>query len=232
MTVNFVNCILYYCTFITFEGLDISSVTYFYLLLPGPPLYIIGNTNSNTMTLDELSGIQSNCLPPPPPPCNPPPDPPNLWSRATLSCIDYDYEQLAMRRKAEVLKYKGNQNPLTKKQQLSRNVNGNGPLGKKVWATQNDLGSNPNVFNLPQVGNTLILCSDNNTNNIKCEPSSSSDVPGNSVLCYNPAVPLVNYLPPPRTYLAGGTKWPQSTWKPGDNGFPRGKKGSMNMLFQ
>jgi len=94
-----------------------------------------------------------------------PPDPPNLWSRATLSCVDYDYEQLAMRRKAEVLKYKGNQNPLTKKQQWSRNVNGNGPLGKKVWATQNILGSNPNVFNLPQVGNTLILCPNNDTDN-------------------------------------------------------------------
>jgi 6-phosphogluconolactonase len=163
MTVTFVNCILYYCTFITFEGGDISSDTYFYLL-PGPPLYIIGNTNSNTMTLDELSGIQSNCLPPPqPPPCNPPPDPPNLWSRATLSCVNsnaYTSEQLAMRRKAEILKYKGNKNPLTKKQQWSRIVKGNGPLGKKVWATQNDLGSNPNVFNLPQVGNTLILCPD------------------------------------------------------------------------
>jgi DNA-binding beta-propeller fold protein YncE len=66
---------------------------------------------------------------------------------------------------------------------------------------------------------------------IKCEPSSASDVPGNSVLCYDPSVPLVNYLPPPRTFLAGGTKWPQSSWQPGDNGFPRGKKG-MRMLFQ
>jgi hypothetical protein len=94
----------------------------------------------------------------------PPPDPPNLWSRATLSCVNsdlYSQEQIAMRRKAEVLKYKGNQNPLTKKQEWSNIVNGNGPLGKKVWATQNDLGSNPNVFNLPQVGNTLILCPDN-----------------------------------------------------------------------
>ena len=70
------------------------------------------------------------------------------------------------------------------------------------------------------------------TNTIKCEPSSSSDVPGNSILCYDPAVPLVNYLPPQRTFLAGGTKWPQSSWQPGDNGFPRGKKGSMSMLFQ
>jgi len=96
-------------------------------------------------------------------PCEhpPPPDPPNLWSRATLSCVNsnaYTSEQLAMRRKAEILNYKGNKNPLTKKQQWSRIVKGNGPLGKKVWATQNILGSNPNVFNLPKVGNTLILC--------------------------------------------------------------------------
>ena len=163
-----------------------------------------------------------------------PPNPPNLWSRASLSCVDYNVhsqEELAMRRKAETLQHKGNQNPLTKKQKLSRNVNGNGPLAKKVWATQNDLGSNPNVFNLPQVGNTLILCPDDNTNNVKCEPSSASDVPGNSVLCYDPAVPLVNYIAPQSTYLAGGTKWPQSTWQPGDDGFPRGKKG-MGMLFQ
>ena len=165
----------------------------------------------------------------------PPPDPPNLWSRGTLSCVNYDVysqEEYAMRRKAEILKYKGNETPLTKKQQFSRIVNGNGPLGKKVWATQNDLGSNPNVFNLPQVGNTLILCSTDENEKVKCVPSSASDVPGISVLCYDPAVPLVNYQSPQRTYLAGGTKWPQSTWKPGDNGFPRGKKGSMNMLFQ
>ena len=101
-------------------------------------------------------------------PCEhpPPPDPPNLWSRATLSCVNYDAytsEQLAMRRKAEILNYKGNKNPLTKKQQWSRIVKGNGPLGKKVWATQNDLGSNPNVFNLQQVGNTLILCPNDDT---------------------------------------------------------------------
>jgi hypothetical protein len=68
-------------------------------------------------------------------------------------------------------------------------------------------------------------------NPIKCEPSSASDVPGNSVLCYDPSVPLVNYLPPQRTFLAGGTKWPQYSWQPGDSGFPRGKKG-MRLLFQ
>lgn len=63
-----------------------------------------------------------------------PPDPPNLWSRATLSCVNYalySQEEYAMRRKAEVLKYKGNKNTLTKKQQWSRIVNGNGPLAKK-----------------------------------------------------------------------------------------------------
>lgn len=87
-----------------------------------------------------------------------PPDPPNLWSRESSSCVNYDQEKIAMRRKAEILKHKGNQKPLTKNQKWSNIVNGNSPLGKKVWARQNDLGSNPNLFNLPQVGNTLILC--------------------------------------------------------------------------
>jgi hypothetical protein len=87
------------------------------------------------------------------------PQPPNLWSRATGDCLNgYNPEDLAMRRKAEVLKYKGNQNHLTKRQQWARNINGYGPLGKKVWASQTDLGSNPNIFGLEENGNTLILC--------------------------------------------------------------------------
>jgi hypothetical protein len=78
-----------------------------------------------------------------------------LWSRASLICPP---GLTPAQNKAEVLQYKGNANPLTKKQQLSRNIRGFGPLGNKVWATQNDYGSNPNVFNLEQQGNTLILC--------------------------------------------------------------------------
>ena len=78
-----------------------------------------------------------------------------LWSRANLICPP---GLTPAQNKAKILQYKGNANPLTKKQQLSRNIRGFGSLGNKVWATQNDYGSNPNVFNLTQQGNTLLLC--------------------------------------------------------------------------
>jgi hypothetical protein len=140
------------------------------------------------------------------------PQPPRLWSRDQESCIEttpqltqYD---LDMRRKAEILKYKANSAQLTKKQQWSQNVRGAGPNGKRVWANQNVYGSNPNTQNLPRIGNTLQLPCVNN-NGITCSPSYASDVPGPAIqLCYNPNIPLVNYKVQ-RTYLSGGTKWPQ-----------------------
>ena len=160
--------------------------------------------------------------------CTPgPPNPPNLSPRETLRCQTEAYnEEINMRRKAEILKYKKNQNNLTKKQLFSKSVNGNSPLGKKIWATQNDEGfSNPNVSNLQRVNNTLILCP--NPSLVKCAPTAASNVPGNTVLCDDPAVPLVNYGVPRRTYLASSTKWPQTAWRPGFMGFPVGKKGGM-----
>lgn len=139
------------------------------------------------------------------------PNPPRLWSREEINCsvtMEYSQYQLDMRRKAEVLQYKANSAHLTKKQQWSQNVRGAGPNAKKVWANQNVYGSNPNVQNLPRVGNTLILPCVNN-NGIICSPSNASDVPGPNIeLCYNPNIPLINYKVR-RTYLAGGTKFPQ-----------------------
>ena len=140
------------------------------------------------------------------------PQPPRLWSRDIGDCViptaqvtQYD---LDMRRKAEILKYKANSAQLTKKQQWSQNVRGAGPNGKRVWANQNVYGSNPNTQKLTRIGNTLQLPCVNN-NGITCSPSNASDVPGpNITLCYNPNIPLVNYKVQ-RTYLAGGTKWPQ-----------------------
>ena len=158
------------------------------------------------------------------------PQPPRVWSRAAFNCMTVssaERYQLDMRRKAEILKYKGNSAKLTKKQQWSQMVNGGGPLGKKVWATQNDLGSNPNIFNLPLVKNTLVCAG---IPLVQCSPSTACDVPGEStILCYDPTVPLVNYIVQ-RTYLAGGTKFPQTCWSPGDDGFPVGKAGRMMML--
>ena len=152
------------------------------------------------------------------------PQPPRLWSRGILSCMTgYSSSTLDMRRKAEILKYKGNSAQLTKQQKWAQMVKGNGPLGKKVWATQTDLVSQPNVDNLPiGVGNILIC---NGPPLVQCSPSSACDVPGPEViLCDDPTVPLTNYIVR-RTYLAGGTKFPQTSWALGDNGFPVGKAG-------
>ena len=153
------------------------------------------------------------------------PDPPRLWSRAMTTCItSVPVNDLHMRRKAEILKYKANSAQLTKKQKWAQLVHGGGPLAKKVWATQNDLGSNPNIENLPLVGNVL-QC--NGPPLVQCSPSTACDVPGQTIqLCDDPNVPLTNYIVQ-RTYLAGGTKVPQTCWTPGDNGFPVGKAGKM-----
>jgi hypothetical protein len=91
-----------------------------------------------------------------------------------------------------------------------------------VFANQNILGSNTNINNLPLGSKNILIC---NSEIINCSPSSASDVPGPiTTLCDNPNVPLVNYIVQ-RTYLAGGTKFPQTCWKPGDDGFPDGKAG-------
>lgn len=134
---------------------------------------------------------------------------------------------IAMRRKAEILKYKNNSATLTKKQYWSMAVQGKGPYARRVWANQNDLGSNPNISGLPTQGN-IIICNDN-TNGVKCSPSSSSDVPGTvTTLCYDPSIPLVGYTQPNRTKVNIGFKWPQRTWRIGDMGFPVGKAGNGN----
>ena len=141
-----------------------------------------------------------------------PPNPPNVWTRVTSDCYDYENGNytsfdINMRRKAEILKYKGNQNKLSKKQQYSKIINGHGSSRKKVWANQTDLVTNPNVNNVgTRNGNTIVLsdCS----NNIPT-PSSHSDVPGDILLYYDKSVPLIGYQQQRRTFLAGGSKWPR-----------------------
>ena len=154
------------------------------------------------------------------------PMPPRLWSRFEDTCVSgIPSTTLDMRRKAEILKYKGNSAQLTKKQKWSQNVKGFGPNGKKVWANQNINVSQPNVDNLPfgATANTLLCYGAPPL--VQCSPSTASNVPGPTVqLCNDPNVPLTNYIVR-HTYLAGGTKFPQTCWKPGDNGFPVGKAG-------
>lgn len=149
------------------------------------------------------------------------------WSRARLVCTGNNYSnfQLTMRRKAEILQYKRNQNNPTKKQLWSM-LNKGELTRKKTWATQGINDSNPNTNNLTLIGNTLV-CNPNSVQSlIIINSSSASDVPGNPIGLYlNPAVPLTNYKNQ-ITYAAGGSKYPETSWMPGDNGFPVGKSGS------
>lgn len=111
---------------------------------------------------------------------------------------------IAMRRKAEILKYKKNSSTLTQRQNFSLVVQGKGSTFKRTW----------NPLACPNPG-------------LLCAPTSSSDVPGPIMnLCYNPNVPVVGYIQPNRQKVNIGFKWPQRTWQSGDNGFPRGKAGS------
>lgn len=160
---------------------------------------------------------------------------PPPWSRATLNCVDYQnpiigINDLEMRRKAQILKYNKNQNNPTKKQ-LWAMLNKGQLTRKKVWATQGINYTNPNTSNLNFANNN------SNTNILQCsaataEPlivknsSTASDVPGNPIELYlDPNVPLTGYIVQ-QTYSAGGTKFPQSSWAPGDDGFPVGKSGN------
>ena len=163
------------------------------------------------------------------------------WSRATgFQCLDgFTDEQLDMRRKAEILKYKNNNANLSKKQLYSRRARAIG-VQQKAWGTQPFISgnttvtfdnksinsnTNPNIRNLKRIENILICPSKKNP---ICNPSSNSDVPGNKELCYDKTVPLVGYKER-ISYSKIGTTWPQRSWQPGDNGFPVGKIGSGNI---
>ena len=148
------------------------------------------------------------------------------WSRGTLVCIGGNYSQneLDMRRKAQILQYKSNQNNPTKKQLWSM-LNKGELYRKKTWATQGVNSSNPNTNNLTLIGNNLV-CNPGETFQPIVNPSYASDVPGKTIGLYlDPAVPLTNYKRQV-TYSAGGDKYPETAWQPGDNGFPVGKSGS------
>ena len=180
------------------------------------------------------------------PPSNFFPNPPidgseRPWSRARgFQCLDnFTNEQLDMRRKAEILKYKNNNANLSKKQIYSRRARAIG-VEQKSWGTQPFISgntiitsnnksintkSNPNIRNLERIENILKCPAKKNP---ICNPSSNSDVPGNKELCYDKSVPLVGYKER-ISYSKIGTTWPQRSWQPGDNGFPVGKIGSGNI---
>jgi hypothetical protein len=101
---------------------------------------------------------------------------------------------------------------------------------KRAWATQNFTYTNPNVNNLDFVtGSTTTLTCSNDPPELIKNPTSASDVPGKIIDLYlDEDVPLINYKNRV-TFSAGGTKYPESSWQIGDNGFPVGKSGSNNI---
>jgi len=132
------------------------------------------------------------------PPSNFFPNPPNdgserPWSRARgFQCLDnFTHDEINMRRKAEILKYKNNNANLSKKQIYSRRARAIG-VEQKAWGTQPFINgnTNPNIRKLERFQNILICPSKKNP---ICNPSTNSDVPGNKELCYDKTIPLVGY---------------------------------------
>lgn len=149
------------------------------------------------------------------------------WSRARLACTGENFSnfELNMRRKAEILKYKKNQNNLTQKQQWSM-LNKGQLTRKKTWATQGINTTNPNTNNLNLIGNTLVCNPNTVPPLIIINPTYASDVPGKQIGLYlDPYVPLTNYNDQ-LTYSNVGSTFPETSWQPGDDGFPVGKSGS------
>ena len=157
------------------------------------------------------------------------------WTRARISCINYQnpnigVNELDMRRKAEILQYNKNQNNLTKKQAWSM-LNKGQLTRKKVWATQGINYTNPNVNKLKFANNNpdtnILQCSESTAEPLIVKTSTNaSNVPGHPIDLYlNPNVPLTGYIVN-RIYLAGNSKWPITSWKPGSKGFPVGKSGN------
>ena len=120
------------------------------------------------------------------------PNPTRTWTRGQGNSNqqpiiqEYGQRELDMRRKAEVLLYKNNTSNWTKKQRFAY------------------LAKNPNRF-LRQnpVTNS---CS---TTQIAYNPASSSDVPGNTSLYYDPSIPLLNWRVQRVQTNAGGKNVPQ-----------------------
>lgn len=156
-----------------------------------------------------------------------------FWTRGTGDCPDLEdvtmpdgsqmtFEDLSEKRKATIFQYKKNNAGFSKKQIYSRLARGIGKQRGASFASQSATYSNPNIRGLQQDGSGILICPSTRRN---WALTNQNDTPGPLRRITNyPTVPLYNYIPR-RTYLAGGTKWPQSAWAPGMNGFPVGKKG-------
>ena len=135
------------------------------------------------------------------------PDPTRLWNRLIPDCpTGFTPQQLDERRKAEIFKYKKNSSNFSKKMNYSRLARGIRQRGN-TFATQSASYTNPNTLNLPlTLPNGPLICPNSNKN---FAFSWQNDVPGPSTkIALNSNVPLTRYQMP-RTFQAGGTKWPQ-----------------------
>jgi hypothetical protein len=157
------------------------------------------------------------------------------WSRATSDCIDLsgavlpDGEPMTIydlneKRKATIFQYKQNGAGFSKKQNYSRLARGLGRQRGQSFATQSDTYTNANTRGLPIVNNRILSCL-NVTKNWALTNQNDTPGPVRRITNY-PTVPLTNYIVR-RTYLAGGGKWPQYGWAPGNMGFPVRKKGNL-----
>ena len=120
------------------------------------------------------------------------------------------YNELTMRRKAEVLKHKQPGNEITKKQRLSMIARGKSRRLPNA-ASQSQTATNPNTrpfdtnptdpyaykpIYKPGTDDKVIIgltAPNINTDAIIDKPSTNSDVPGAKLLYYNKEVPLINY---------------------------------------
>ena len=135
------------------------------------------------------------------------PNPTRLWNRLIPDCpTGFTPQQLDERRKAEIFKYKNNSSNFSKKMNYSRLARGIRQRGN-TFATQSASYTNPNTLNLPlTLPNGPLICPNSKKN---FAFSWQNDVPGPSTkIELNTNVPLTRYQMP-RTFQAGGTKWPQ-----------------------
>jgi surface protein len=174
-----------------------SQFSYFFQELSGNEF--ISNVGIVTITFsyEKLDGCDTG----------PGPNPTRLWNRLIPDCpTGFTPQQLDERRKAEIFKYKKNSSNFSKKMNYSRLARGIRQRGN-TFATQSASYTNPNTLNLPlTLPNGPLICPNSKKN---FAFSWQNDVPGPSTkIALNSNVPLTRYMMP-RTFQAGGTKWPQ-----------------------
>lgn len=174
-----------------------SQFSYFFQELSGNEFVSNVGIVTITFSYEKLNGCDTGSGP----------NPTRLWNRLIPDCpTGFTPQQLDERRKAEIFKYKKNSSNFSKKMNYSRLARGIRQRGN-TFATQSASYTNPNTLNLPlTLPNGPLICPNSKKN---FAFSWQNDVPGPSTkIELNTNVPLTRYQMP-RTFQAGGTKWPQ-----------------------